>query len=52
MVATAMLGGVGNAAKELKNIVGTQVARLRYRRGWSQIELAAKCQLAGWDASH
>lgn len=41
----------GNVAREPKNIVGPQVARLRYRRGWSQTELAAKCQLAGWDAS-
>ena len=41
----------GKAAKEPKNIVGPQVARLRYRQGLSQTELAAKCQLAGWDAS-
>lgn len=41
----------GKAAKKLKNIVGPQVARLRYQQGLSQTELAAKCQLAGWDAS-
>ena len=41
----------GKAAKEPKNIVGPQVARLRYQLGLSQTELAAKCQRAGWDAS-
>ena len=38
-------------AQEPKNIIGPQVARLRYQLGLSQTELAAKCQLAGWDAS-
>ena len=41
----------GKATKAFKNIVGPQVARLRYQQGLSQTELAAKCQLAGWDAS-
>ena len=41
----------GKATKKPKNIVGPQVARLRYQQGLSQTELAAKCQLAGWDAS-
>lgn len=39
------------AAKKPQNIVGPQVARLRYQLGLSQTELAAKCQRAGWDAS-
>ena len=41
----------GKSAKEPKNIVGPQVARLRYQAGLSQTEFATKCQLAGWDAS-
>ena len=41
----------GKAAKNPKNIVGPQVARLRYQQDLSQTDLAAKCQLAGWDAS-
>lgn len=31
------------------NICGPQIRRLRFQRGWSQPDLAAKCQLAGWD---
>ncbi len=47
-----MLGDVaGKADREPKNIVGPQVARLRYQLGLSQVELAVRCQLAGWDAS-
>lgn len=34
-----------------KNVVGREVQKLRVARGWSQPELAAKCQLAGWDIS-
>ena len=34
-----------------RNVVGPQVRRLRYARGWSQSELAVKLQLAGWDIS-
>ena len=32
-----------------RNIVGPQVRQLRYQGGLSQPELAAKCQLLGWD---
>src|SRR5436190_4935961 len=31
------------------NIVGPRVRRLRNARGWSQPELAARCQRIGWD---
>lgn len=34
-----------------KNIVGPQVSRLRSERGWSQTQLAAKCQIAGWEVT-
>lgn len=33
------------------NVVGPQIRRLRYTRGWSQSELAVKLQVAGWDIS-
>ena len=33
------------------NVVGPQIRRLRYSRGWSQSELAVKLQLAGLDIS-
>ncbi len=33
------------------NIVGPKVRRLRNARGWSQPELAARCQRMGWDTS-
>jgi transcriptional regulator with XRE-family HTH domain len=36
---------------EKKNICGPQIARLRNQLGWSQTDLAAKCQLIGWDVS-
>ncbi|MDR1789457.1 MAG: helix-turn-helix domain-containing protein [Opitutaceae bacterium] len=32
------------------NISGSVVRKHREARGWSQTELAAKCQLSGWDA--
>ena len=32
-----------------KNLVGPQVRRLRYQRGWKQKDLAAKLQILGWD---
>jgi transcriptional regulator with XRE-family HTH domain len=33
------------------NVIGPQVRKLRYERGWSQSALAVKLQLAGWDIS-
>jgi len=33
------------------NVVGPQIRKLRYGRGWSQSELAVRLQLAGWDIS-
>ena len=32
-----------------KNVIGPELCRLRVRVGLSQEELAAKCQLRGWD---
>lgn len=34
-----------------KNTCGPRVRKIRDQKGWSQPELAAKCQLAGWDVS-
>jgi len=34
-----------------RNVVGPQIRRLRYARGWSQSQLAARLQRAGWDIS-
>ena len=31
------------------NMVGPQIRKLRYARGWSQNMLATKLQLLGWD---
>ena len=31
------------------NIVGARIRLIRYERGFSQPELAAKCQRLGWD---
>ena len=42
---------VFHTKKKPLNVSGPQIARLRNQRGWSQPELAAKCQLAGWDVS-
>jgi transcriptional regulator with XRE-family HTH domain len=36
-----------NCMKRL-NLVGRNIGRLRYQRGWTQDILAAKLQLAGW----
>lgn len=33
------------------NYCGPTVRRLRTEKGWSQEQLAGKCQLHGWDAS-
>jgi transcriptional regulator with XRE-family HTH domain len=30
------------------NVIGRQVGRLRYQRGWTQEMLAARLQLEGW----
>jgi transcriptional regulator with XRE-family HTH domain len=32
------------------NVSGPVIRKLREERDWSQSDLAAKCQLAGWDA--
>jgi hypothetical protein len=32
-----------------KNLIGPQVRRLRVAKDWSQEDLAAACQRAGWD---
>jgi transcriptional regulator with XRE-family HTH domain len=32
-----------------RNMVGPQIRKLRYARGWSQKKLAEKLQLLGWD---
>ena len=32
-----------------RNMIGPQVRRLRYQRGWSQEKLAEQLQLVGWD---
>lgn len=37
--------------KSARNVVGSAVARIRSGREWSQADLAAKCQLIGWDIS-
>lgn len=34
-----------------RNIVGPQVMKLRNAKGWSQQQMAAACQVAGWDVS-
>jgi len=40
-----------HTGKKALNISGPQIRRIRNSRSWSQPELAAKCQLAGWDVS-
>ena len=37
--------------KHLRNLVGPQVRKVRYRLNLTQDELAAKLQVAGWDLS-
>ena len=34
-----------------KNVVGAQVRRIRYEKGWTQETLTARCNLQGWDLS-
>ena len=36
---------------KFNNIVGPQIRKLRYARGWSQWKLAVKLQCAGWDVT-
>lgn len=38
-------------AKGTQNIVGAQVRKIRYGRGWSQDQLAARLGRLGWDVS-
>lgn len=33
------------------NVSGPQIRFLRNERGWSQLALAAKCQIVGWDVT-
>ncbi len=40
-----------HTAKKPLNVCGPQVSRFRTQLGWSQPQLAAKCQLMGWDVS-
>ncbi len=37
--------------KHLRNLIGPQVRKVRYRLNLTQDELAAKLQLTGWDVS-
>jgi hypothetical protein len=32
-----------------QNIVGPTIRKLRYRHGWTQAVLTARCQRLGWD---
>ena len=33
------------------NIVGPTIRKLRYRKGWTQAVLTARCQRLGWDVA-
>jgi transcriptional regulator with XRE-family HTH domain len=37
--------------KAKRNLVGSQIRKLRYQKGLSQENLAAKCGILGWDIS-
>ena len=37
--------------KKARNIIGPSVRKLRYKQKLSQAQLAARCQLRGWNAS-
>lgn len=37
--------------KRARNLVGTVVRKIRYEQGLSQVELAARCQVLGWNVS-
>ena len=34
-----------------QNIVGPTIRKLRYRKGWTQAVLTARCQRLGWDVA-
>jgi len=34
-----------------QNIVGPEIRKLRFQKGWTQGVLAARCSRAGWDVS-
>jgi len=36
---------------KFRNVVGPQIRKMRNDRGWSQVILAAKLQVIGWDIS-
>ena len=40
-----------HGAFKLRNVVGPKLRLLRDQKGWSQPELAAKCQIQGWNIS-
>ena len=40
-----------HTGKKALNVSGPQIRRIRNGHCWSQPELAARCQLAGWDVS-
>jgi transcriptional regulator with XRE-family HTH domain len=42
---------LASTEKHPRNAVGPAVRRHRTAYGWSQAQLAARCQLAGWDIS-
>ena len=35
-----------------QNIVGPTIRKLRYRKGWTQAMLTARCQWLGWDVAY
>ena len=37
--------------KKKRNLIGSTVRKLRYKQKFSQAQLAARCQLYGWNAS-
>jgi transcriptional regulator with XRE-family HTH domain len=37
--------------KKERNVIGPIVRKLRYKQKLSQVQLAARCQLHGWNAS-
>jgi transcriptional regulator with XRE-family HTH domain len=34
-----------------QNVVGPEIRRIRFQKGWTQGVLAARCSRAGWDIS-